>query len=69
MSNQNVKELGEAVNVTTDELLRTILGQMFESDNDTSTLKCDLTATDGSTASLEFEVRIISINGTRTDED
>ena len=68
MSN-NIKELGEASGVTMDEFVRTLLGQMFESDNDTSTLKCDLEATDGTTSELEFELRIVSINGVRVDED
>jgi hypothetical protein len=66
-----IKELGEAPDVTVDEFLRIIVGQMFENDNDTSFLRAKLKATDGSHSELEFKIRIVSINGvpTRDGED
>lgn len=66
-----IKELGEAPDITVDEFLRTLVGQMFENDNDTSYLNATLKATDGSESTLEFKVRIMSINGipTRDEED
>ena len=60
---ENVKDFNKADEVTMDEFLRTLLGQMFECDNDTSVLVADLEATDGSTSNLKFEVRILEING------
>lgn len=73
MSDENTttKELGEADKLTVDELLRTMIAQMFENDNDTTYLNATLKATDGTESELEFKVRIISINGikTRDDED
>lgn len=73
MSDENTttKELGEAEKLTVDELLRTMIAQMFENDNDTTYLNATLKATDGTESELEFKVRIISINGikTRDDED
>lgn len=69
--NVTTKELGEANKLTVDELLRTMIAQMFENDNDTTYLNATLAATDGTESQLEFKVRIISINGikTRDDED
>lgn len=72
MSDENTttKELGEADKLTVDELLRTMIAQMFENDNDTTYLNATLKATDGTESELEFKVRIISINGIKTrDED
>ena len=70
MSNETVKELGEAPDLTVDEFLRTVVAQMFENDNDTSYLNAKLKATDGSESDLEFKIRIMSINGIPTrDED
>lgn len=65
----NEKELGEANDVSMDDFLRTLLSQMFENDNDTSTLKAELKGTDGSTSTLEFSMRIVSINGVKTRDD
>ena len=69
--NNTVKELGEAPDLSTDEFLRTVVGQMFENDNDTSYLTAKLKASDGSESTLEFKIRIMSINGiaTRDEED
>ena len=71
MSNESIKELGEAPDLTVDEFLRTVVAQMFENDNDTSYLNAKLIASDGSTSDLEFKIRIMSINGipTREEED
>ena len=70
MTDNTVKELGEAPNLTVDEFLRTVVAQMFENDNDTSYLNAKLRATDGSESDLEFKIRIMSINGIPTrDED
>ena len=67
---ESVKELGEAPDLTVDEFLRTMVGQMFENDNDTTYLNATLKATDGSESQLEFKIRIMSINGIPTrDED
>lgn len=65
------KELGTAEDLSTDELLRTIVAQMFENDHDTTVLTAVLKATDGTKSELEFEIRILSINGikTRQEED
>ena len=71
MSNEEgtTKELGEAKELVVDELLRTMVAQMFENDNDTSYLNATLKATDGSESELEFKIRIISINGIKTRDD
>ena len=65
------KELGKAEEITVDNFIRTLVGQMFQNDNDTSYLTADLRADDGNTSELEFEIRIVSINGikTRTEDD
>ena len=67
--NVTTKELGEANKLTVDELLRTMIAQMFENDNDTTYLNATLAATDGTESQLEFKVRIISINGIKTRDD
>ena len=67
--NVTTKELGEANKLTVDELLRTMIAQMFENDNDTKYLNATLAATDGTESQLEFKVRIISINGIKTRDD
>lgn len=70
MSEETVKEMGEATDLTVDEFLRILVAQMFENDNDTSYLNAKLKATDGSESDLEFKIRIMSINGIATrDED
>lgn len=66
----SVKELADAPDLTVDEFLRTMVGQMFENDNDTTYLNATLKASDGSESQLEFKIRIMSINGIPTrDED
>lgn len=70
MSNdEQVKELGDAPDLTVDEFLRTVVAQMFENDNDTSYLNAKLVATDGTESDLEFKIRIMSINGIATREE
>jgi hypothetical protein len=64
------KEMGEAEDVQMDDFLRTLLGQMFENDNDTTYLRAKLKATDGSISELEFMIRITAVDGISTrDED
>lgn len=62
----NVKELGEAQQIKTDEFIRTLIGQMFEADNDTTFLKASMDNPDGSQSEVEFEIRLVSINGIKT---
>lgn len=69
MSDTVEKELGTAQDLSVDEFLRTLVGQMFENDNDTSYLQADLKADDGTTSKLEFKIRIVSINGIRTRDE
>lgn len=69
MSDQVEKELGKAQDLTVDEFLRTLVGQMFENDNDTSYLSASLKADDGTESDLEFKIRIMSINGIRTNDE
>ena len=65
----DVKKLGEGPDVSMDDVLRSLLGQMCANDNDTSYLSCRLKAADGTEADLEFEVRIGSINGVKIREE
>ena len=69
MSDDTVKELGTAEDLSMDEFVRTLLAQMFENDNDTTFLTAKLKANDGSESDLEFQIRILSINGVKTRED
>jgi hypothetical protein len=66
VSKDTVKELGSAKDLVADELLRTLVSQMFENDNDTSFLNATLESSDGSKSELEFMIRIVSINGIKT---
>ncbi len=68
-NDDQVKEIGNAPDMTVDEFLRTLVGQCFENDNDTTYLNATLKATDGSESQLEFKIRIQSINGTPTREE
>jgi len=69
MSEKITKEIPDAGDLKVDELLRTLIGQCFEADNDTTTLYATLETADGTPSDLEFEVHIISINGTKTREE
>lgn len=72
MSNEGVKELGTAEDISMDSFLRTAVQQMFENDNDTLYMNAKLKATDGTESELEFKLAILSINGIKTryeDED
>lgn len=66
MTDQITKDMADAGDLKVDELLRTLIGQMFEADNDTTTLYATLETADGTPSELEFEIHITSINGTRT---
>ena len=65
----DTKQIGDGPDVTMDEFLRTLLGQMFQNDNDTSYLNTKLKATDGTESELEFMLRITSVNGVRIRDD
>ena len=63
---QIIKDLDNAQDLKVDELLRTIVGQMFEADNDRTTLYATLEAADGTTSELEFVIHVTKINGVAT---
>jgi len=67
-----VTDIGLANELTMDSLVRTVIAQMFENDNDVATLEVVLNGTDAKEPpKLELELRLVSINGqpTRRDED
>ena len=68
MSDENVdvREFGPANKVNADEVFRTIVGQMFENDNDQSELELTLQGTDGTESVIKFDLTIKSINGVET---
>jgi len=68
MSDENVdvREFGPANKVNADEVFRTIVGQMFENDNDQSELELTLQGTDGTESVIKFDLIIKSINGVET---
>ncbi len=66
MADQLEKEIEGAKDLKVDELLRTLIGQCFEADNDTTTLYATLENADGVPSEIEFEIHILSINGTKT---
>ena len=66
MTDQITKDLPDAGDLKVDELLRILIGQMFEADNDTTTLYATLETADGTPSELEFQIHIMSINGTQT---
>ena len=66
MTDKITKDMPDAGDLKVDELLRTLIGQMFEADNDTTTLYATLETADGTPSELEFEIHITSINGTKT---
>jgi len=67
-----VTDIGLANELTMDSLVRTVIAQMFENDNDVATLEVVLNGTDAKEPpKLELELRLVSINGqpTRRDDD
>lgn len=62
----DVREFGPANKVNADEVFRTIVGQMFENDNDQSELELTLQGTDGTESVIKFDLIIKSINGIET---
>ena len=65
-------DIGPAEELTMDALIRLVVGQMFENDNNVATLEVVLNGTDASEApKLELEMKLVSINGqpTRTIDD
>lgn len=62
-----VTDIGLADELTMDELIRTMVAQMFENDNDTATLEVTLNGTDAAEPpKLDLEIRLTAINGTPT---
>lgn len=60
-------DIGPADKLTMDNFIRTVVGQMFDNDNNIATLEVVLNGTDAKKApKLEFELKLISINGTKT---
>ena len=60
-------EIGLADELTMDSFMRTIIGQMFENDNDTATLEVVLNGTDSAEPpKLQIEMKLIPINGVKT---
>lgn len=63
-------DLGFAEQMNLDNLVRTTASQMFENDNNIATLEVTLNGTNAPTApKLEFEIRLISINGSPVEGD
>ena len=60
-------DLGVAHEKTMDEIIRTIIGIMFENDNDTAILEVVLNNTEASTPpKVELKIQLLSINGIKT---
>lgn len=67
---ESVLDLGEADKLTMDEFARRLIGQMFENDNDTSTLTTTLVNDqDNTTSVVVFDIIIKSINGQSPEGD
>ena len=65
-----VTDIGLADELTMDSLIRTLIAQMFENDNDVATLEVVLNGTDANQPpKLELEIRLVSINGQPTRRD
>ena len=63
-------DLGLADQTNMDSVIRTVIAQMFENDNNVATLEVVLNGTDASTPpKLEIELKLVSINGTPTEGD
>ena len=61
------QDIGLAEQVTMDDFMRTLIGQMFENDNDTATLEVVLNGTDADNPPrIELELKLTSINGVKT---
>jgi hypothetical protein len=57
----------DGLNLKMDEFIRTLLTQMFESDNGTSYIVADMGEGDKATK-VELKVEIVSINGIQADD-
>lgn len=68
MSEEKVdtRDFGPAANINADEVFRTIVGQMFENDNDQAELELTLQGSDGNESVIKFDLIIKSINGIKT---
>jgi len=63
-------DLGLADQVNMDNVIRTVVAQMFENDNNVATLEVVLNGTDAPTPpKLEIELKLVSINGKATEGD
>ena len=60
------KDFSDPAKLTMDKFVRQLVAECFENDNDTSTLECTLTDVQGTESILEFEIKILSINGIPT---
>jgi len=61
-------DLGLADQMNMDNLVRTVVAQMFENDNNIATLEVTLNGTDAPTPpTLEIELRLRAINGQPTE--
>lgn len=66
MSDTIERELPRAQDLTVDKLVQALAQQMFEADNDESTLYMELETKDGIKTQLELKFIILAINGVRT---
>lgn len=66
-NDMSTTDLGLAEKTNMDDVIRTMVSQMFENDNDEATLEVTLNGTDAATPPrIEFTVRLSSINGVPT---
>lgn len=66
MSDTIERELPRAQDLTVDKLVQALAQQMFEADNDESTLYMELETKDGIKTQLELKFIILAINGVKT---
>jgi len=68
MTTEVEKLWNDGLDLKMDEFLRTLLTQMFESDNGTSYITADMGSGDKATK-VELKVSIVSINGIAANPD
>lgn len=49
--------------MTAEELIKAILGFMFDADNDTLTLSSTIQYTDGTQTTIKYEVKLVEVEG------
>jgi len=57
------RELGKPTDVTADDMIRAMVGQLWENDNDEGELSCTLEGADGNISTIVFGITIKSIDG------